>query len=161
MNKDYAMFPGTFDPPSFGHMDVIERAAKLYDKFYVVVGDNISKKTMFTADERASMLKRLVKHLDNVEVCTWSGATVDFAKKNDIGVIIRGIRAINDFENEFELALVYKQMLPELEILFMPTDSRLSMMRSSMIKEMALFGADISPFVPDLVCQEVKAKLMC
>ena len=161
MNKNYAMFPGTFDPPSFGHLDVIERAAKLYDKFYVVVGDNISKKTMFTAKERCQMLEKLVVHLKNVEVCSWSGATVDFAKKHDVAVVVRGIRAINDFENEFELALVYKHMLPELETLFMPTDSRLSMMRSSMIKEMALFGADISAFVPDLVCEEVKAKLMC
>lgn len=161
MNKNYAMLPGTFDPPSFGHIDIIERAAKLYDKFYVVVGDNISKKTMFTADERRNMLVELVRHLGNVEVFTWSGAMVDFAKKHDVGVIVRGIRAINDFENEFELAHVYKQMMPELEILFMPTDSRLSMMRSSMIKEMALFGADISPFAPDLVCEEVKAKLMC
>ena len=161
MNKNYAMLPGTFDPPSIGHMDIIARTAKLYDKLFLVVGDNISKKTMFTAKERCDMLRELVKDMGNVEVCTWSGATVDFAKKNDVGVVVRGIRAINDFEYEFELALVYKYMMPELEVLFMPTDSRLSMMRSSMIKEMALFGADISSFVPDLVCEAVKAKLTC
>ena len=107
------------------------------------------------------MLSSLVKDLGNVVVSTWSGTTVDYARENGIGVVIRGIRAINDFDYEFELAMVYKRMLPSLEILFMPTDPELSMMRSSMIKEMAVFGADISPFVPQIVAREVKAKLMC
>ncbi|MBO4393292.1 MAG: pantetheine-phosphate adenylyltransferase, partial [Spirochaetales bacterium] len=123
--------------------------------------DNISKKTMFTVQERCDMLKDLVKDLDKVVVSSWDGATVDYAKMNDIGVLIRGIRALNDFEYEFELANVYKRMLPSLEILFLPTDPDLSMLRSSMIKEMAIFGADISPFVPQNVAREVKAKLMC
>ena len=161
MNPRYAMFPGTFDPPTLGHTDIIARAAKLYDCLHVVVADNISKKTMFTVQERCDMLKDLVKNLDNVVVSSWDGATVDYAKMNDIGVLIRGIRALNDFEYEFELANVYKRMLPSLEILFLPTDPDLSMLRSSMIKEMAIFGADISPFVPQNVAREVKAKLMC
>ena len=161
MNPKHAMFPGTFDPPTNGHIDIIERAAKLYDCLHVVVADNISKRTMFSAQERCGMLKDMVKDLGNVKVAVWSGTTVDYAKENDIGVVVRGIRAINDFEYEFELAMVYRHMLPELEVLFMPTDPALSMMRSSMIKEMAMFGADISPFVPQKVSSEVKAKLMC
>lgn len=161
MNPRFAMFPGTFDPPTLGHADIIKRAAKLYDCVHVVVADNIAKKTMFTAQERCDMLKDIVKDLDNVVVDSWGGATVDYAKKNDIGVLIRGIRALNDFEYEFELANVYKRMLPSLEILFLPTDPDLSMLRSSMIKEMAIFGADISAFVPQNVTREVKAKLMC
>ncbi|MBR4427520.1 MAG: pantetheine-phosphate adenylyltransferase [Spirochaetales bacterium] len=161
MNPRYAMFPGTFDPPTLGHTDIIARASKLYDCLHVVVADNISKETMFTVQERCDMLKDLVKDLDNVVVSSWDGATVDYAKMNDIGVLIRGIRALNDFEYEFELANVYKRMLPSLEILFLPTDPDLSMLRSSMIKEMAIFGADISPFVPQNVAREVKAKLMC
>ncbi len=161
MNPKYAMFPGTFDPPTLGHMDIISRAAKLYDCLHVVVADNISKKTMFTAKERCAMLRELVKDMGNVVVSIWDGATVDYAKKNDIRVVVRGIRALNDFEYEFELALVYKRMLPSLEIIFMPTDPKLSMLRSSMIKEMAIFGADISQFVPQIVATEVKARLMC
>ncbi len=159
MNSKVAVFPGTFDPPSLGHMDIIYRSAKIYDKLFVVVADNISKKTMFTAQERKAMLQELLKEYDNVEVCTWSGTTVDFAETHDTGIVIRGVREINDFGYEFELAMVYKYMLPDLEVLFMPTDPNLSMIRSSMIKEMALFGADIAPFVPKLVSDAVKAKL--
>ena len=161
MNPKYAMFPGTFDPPTMGHVDIIRRSAKLYDCLHVVVADNISKKTMFSAQERCEMLKNLIKDLNNVKVSIWDGTTTKYAKDNDIGVVIRGIRAINDFEYEFELAMVYKRMLPDLEILLMPTDPSLSMMRSSMIKEMAIFGADITPFVPEKVASAVKAKLMC
>ena len=159
MNPKTAVFPGTFDPPTLGHIDIICRSAKIYDKLYVVVGDNISKKSMFTAKERREILEELLKEYDNVEVCIWSGTTVDFAKTHDTGVVVRGVREINDFGYEFELAMVYKHMLPELEVLFMPTDPALSMIRSSMIKEMALFGADIAPFVPKLVSEAVKAKL--
>lgn len=159
MNHKSAVFPGTFDPPSLGHMDIIYRSAKIYDKLFVVVADNISKKTMFTAQERKAMLQELLKEYDNVEVCTWSGTTVDFAETHDTGIVVRGVREINDFGYEFELAMVYKHMLPDLEVLFMPTVPNLSMIRSSMIKEMALFGADIAPFVPKLVSDAVKAKL--
>ncbi len=161
MNRRFAMFPGTFDPPTNGHMNIIERAAALYDCLHVVVADNISKKTMFSAKERCAMLEDLVKGYGNVKVSVWSGTTVDYAKTNDIGVVVRGIRAINDFEYEFELAMVYRHMLPELEVIFMPTDPALSMMRSSMIKEMAAFGADISTFVPQNVASAVNARLMC
>ena len=159
MNSKVAVFPGTFDPPSLGHMDIIYRSAKIYDKLFVVVADSISKKTMFTAQERKAMLQELLKEYDNVEVCIWGGTTVDFAETHDTGIVIRGVREINDFGYEFELAMVYKHMLPDLEVLFMPTDPNLSMIRSSMIKEMALFGADIAPFVPKLVSDAVKAKL--
>ena len=159
MNPRTAVFPGTFDPPSLGHMDIIYRSAKIYDKLYVVVADNISKKSLFTADERRQMLQQLLKEYDNVEVSTWSGTVVDFAAEHDAGIVVRGIREINDFGYEFELAMVYKHMLGELEVLLMPTDPKLSMIRSSMIKEMALFGADISPFVPKLVSDAVNAKL--
>ena len=133
MNSKVAVFPGTFDPPSLGHMDIIFRSAKIYDKLYVVVADNISKKTLFTAQERKAMLQELLKEYDNVEVCIWSGTTVDFAETHDTGIVIRGVREINDFGYEFELAMVYRHMLPDLEVLFMPTDPSLSMMRSSMI----------------------------
>ena len=161
MNKNNALFPGSFDPPTYGHLDIIRRAAALYGKLYVVVADNISKKTVFSASERKDLLCRMVKDIKNVEVVTWNGTSVGFAEKHDCKVIVRGVRAINDFYAEFELAMVYKQMNPEIEILFMPTDPVLSLVRSSMIKEMVLFGADVSKCVPEYVAQSIKEKLKC
>ncbi len=159
MNCKYAMLPGTFDPPTRGHLDIIRRASKLYDCLHVVVAHNISKKTLFSAEERKALIEDLVKDLGNVKVSIWDGTIVDYARDNDIGVVIRGVRAVTDFEHELELAMVYRQMLPELEVLFIPTDPQLSMVRSSMIKEMAIFGADITPFVPKTVASEVNKKL--
>lgn len=159
MNFKIAMFPGTFDPPTFGHLDIIKRASEMYDCLHVVIAENINKRPLFDAQERLSIMQDLLQDISNVKVSVWSGAIVDYAKKNNIGVVVRGIRAVNDFEYEFELAMVYREMLPELEVLFMPTDPRLSMVRSSMIKEMAIFGADISAFVPEEVIREVNKKI--
>ncbi|MCK9286580.1 MAG: pantetheine-phosphate adenylyltransferase [Sphaerochaetaceae bacterium] len=154
-----AMLPGTFDPPTNGHMNLIERSAKIFDSIAVVVADNISKKCLFTADERLSMLKELLKEYDNVEVVVWNGLIVDFAKQHNISVMIRGVRALVDFGYEFELAMTNKQLLPELEVMFMPTDPKFFVLRSSAIKEMAAFGADISKMVPELVAQKLVGRM--
>ena len=159
MNTKCAMLPGTFDPPTVGHMDIIERCALLYDKLYVVIADNISKSTLFSPQERKDMLEELLARHKNIEVCTWSVMVVDFAKEHDCGVIVRGVMAMNDFGYEFELAMTYKQMFPDVEVLFIPTDPKYFLIRSSSIKEMAVFGADISKMVPKLVQQRVKSKL--
>ena len=159
MNTKWAMLPGSFDPPTVGHMDIIERSALLYDKLFVVIADNIAKKTLFTAEERKKMLEELLAGYSNIEVCIWSGLVVDFAREHDCGVVVRGVRAMNDFGYEFELAMTYKQMCPNLEVLFIPTDPKYFLIRSSSIKEMAVFGADISKMVPELVQKRVKAKL--
>ncbi len=161
MNRNLAMFPGSFDPPTLGHVDIIKRAASLYDTLYVVVADNINKKSMFTAKERLEMFEEILKDCPNVKVCIWDGLVVDFAKANDIGVIVRGVRALNDFNYEFELAALYRQMCPEIEVLFMPTDMKFSLTRSSSIREMAAFGADISKMVPELVAERVNRKIKC
>ncbi|MBR4477241.1 MAG: pantetheine-phosphate adenylyltransferase [Spirochaetales bacterium] len=159
MNTKCAMLPGTFDPPTVGHMDIIERCALLYDKLYVVIADNISKSTLFSPQERKDMLEELLARHKNIEIEIWSGLVVDFAKKFDVGVIVRGVRAMNDFGYELELAMTYKQMFPDVEVLFIPTDPKYFLIRSSSIKEMAVFGADISKMVPKLVQQRVKSKL--
>ncbi len=161
MNKRYAMFPGTFDPPTLGHVDIIKRSAALFDTLYVVIADNINKKTMFTAQERLDMFKEILKDCPNVKVCIWDGLVVDFAKANGIGVIVRGVRALNDFNYEFELSAIYRQMCPEVEVLFMPTEMKYSLVRSSSIREMVAFGADISHLVPELVVEKVNAKIKC
>ena len=159
MNKKIAMLPGSFDPPTLGHLDIIERSAALYDKVYVVIADNIAKKTLFTAQERKQMLEDILSGYSNIEVAIWSGLVVDFAKENNVGVIVRGVRAMNDFGYELELAMTYKQMLPEVEVLFIPTDPKYFLIRSSSIKEMAVFGADISKMVPASVLKEVDKKV--
>ena len=153
------MLPGTFDPPTIGHLDIIERCAALYERMYVVIADNITKKTLFTAQERKEMLQKILKNHKNIQVEIWSGLVVDFAKKNDVGVIVRGVRAMNDFGYEVELAMTYKQMLPEVEVLFIPTNPKYFLIRSSSIKEMAVFGADISKMVPKTVLDAVNDKL--
>lgn len=152
------MFPGTFDPPTLGHLDIIERSARLYDKLYVVVAFNIQKKTLFTAEERVVMLKELLKAHDNIEVVIYSGLVVNFAKENGIEVMIRGVRALVDFGYEFELAVTNKKLYPDLEVLFMPTSPNYFLIRSSQIKELAFYGADITTMVPPLVASAIKER---
>ena len=159
MNRKTVMLPGTFDPPTLGHLDIIERCAALYDKMYVVIADNITKKTLFTAQECKAMLQNILSEHKNIEVEIWSGLVVDFAKKFDVGVVVRGVRAMNDFGYELELAMTYKQMLPEVEVLFIPTNPKYFLIRSSSIKEMAIFGADISKMVPESVLKAVNEKV--
>jgi len=159
MNNRIAMFPGTFDPPTKGHLNIVFRAAQLYDRLYVVVADNIRKKCLFTAEERVEMLKKLMEDYTNIEVVSYQGLVVEFAKKNNIGVLVRGVRALADFNYEFELAMTNKELCPELEIIFLPTDSHYFLLRSSSIKEIASFGGDVSNMVPELVLNEIKKKL--
>ncbi|MFC2821830.1 MAG: pantetheine-phosphate adenylyltransferase, partial [Spirochaetales bacterium] len=150
-----------FDPPTLGHLDIIQRAAKLYDRLYIVIADNITKKTLFTAKERKEMLEDILKDYNNIEIHIWPGIVVDFAKNNGIGVIVRGVRAMNDFGYEFELAVTYKQLYPDVEVIFLPTTPKYFQLRSSGIKEMAFFGADISKMVPESVVRRVNEKIKC
>ncbi|MFA7119150.1 MAG: pantetheine-phosphate adenylyltransferase [Sphaerochaetaceae bacterium] len=158
-DKHVAMLPGSFDPPTFGHIDIIQRSARLYDKLYVVVADNVAKKCLFSAEERKQMLISLLSSFDNIEVVSYRGLVVEFARANSIGVMIRGVRALVDFGYEFELAMTNKQMNEELEVLFLPTSPKYFLLRSSAIKEMASYGADISRFVPPLVAREISNKI--
>ncbi|HKL59621.1 MAG TPA: pantetheine-phosphate adenylyltransferase [Sphaerochaeta sp.] len=150
-SKKVAMLPGSFDPPTNGHVDIIERSATLYDKLFVVVADNVQKTCLFTALERRDMLRKILKGYDNIEVVIFPGLVAQFAQDHGVGVMIRGVRALVDFGYEFELAMTNKQLNSELEVLFMPTSPKYFMLRSSAIKEMAAYGADISPMVPPLV----------
>jgi len=157
--KVRAMLPGTFDPPTNGHLNLIERSARLFETLDVVVADNISKKCLFTADERMEMLRSMLAPYPNVRVVIWKGLVVDYARDERINVMIRGVRALVDFGYEFELAMTNKQLNPELEVLFMPTDPNYFVLRSSAIKEMAAFGADISKMVPKAVAEKLRKKV--
>lgn len=154
-----AMLPGTFDPPTNGHLNLIERSARLFDSLDVVVADNLSKKCLFSAEERMDMLRSMLAPYPNVQVVSWNGLVVDYAKKQDIRVMVRGVRALVDFGYEFELAMTNKQLNPDLEVLFMPTDPHYFVLRSSAIKEMAAFGADISKMVPKEVAEKLRNKV--
>lgn len=153
-----AMLPGSFDPPTLGHIDIIERSAKMYDRLYVVIADNIHKKTLFSAEERKEMLTNILKNNDNVEVVIHNGLIVDFAKKNNIKIMIRGVRALVDFGYEFELAMTNKQLYEDLEVLFMPTSPNYFLLRSSAIKELAFHGAEIETMVPPIVATKIKER---
>jgi len=154
------MLPGSFDPPTNGHVDIITRSARLYDRLYVVIADNVSKSTLFTPDERLAMLQEILKEYSNIEVVTHSGLVVDFAREHGVGVMVRGVRALADFGYEFELAMTNKQLYSGLEVLFLPTSPKYFLLRSSAIKEMAAFGADISTMVPPLVVEKMKERIV-
>ena len=154
-----AMFPGSFDPPTMGHINIIERAAALFDELYVVVADNISKKCLFSAEERKAMIEESLPSVENMKVMIYRGLTVDFAAEHGIDVIIRGVRAMADFSYEFELAMTNKMLNPKVDVLFIPTDPKYFIIRSSQIKEMAKFGADFSPMVPEPVRARMKEKV--
>lgn len=159
MNSRIAMFPGTFDPVTIGHLDIIRRSSKLFDKIYVVVAKNPKKDTLFTAEERKEMIDDNTEYLDNVETVIWDHLVVDLAKKYGIGVIIRGVRSAGDFDIEFEQALINKKIYPEIETFIIPTDPDKFLMRSSTVKEMASFGADISTMVPENVALSLSKRL--
>ncbi|MBQ3319072.1 MAG: pantetheine-phosphate adenylyltransferase [Spirochaetia bacterium] len=152
------IFPGTFDPVTNGHLNVIDRASKLFDKVEVVISVNPQKKTLFSVEERFDMMERLTSHYNNVHISVWDRLIVDFAKKIDTFLIIRGVRSITDFTYEFELSLMNRGLDPRIETLYMPTDSKYSLLKSSAIKELAYFGGNISKMVPPLVEEALKAK---
>lgn len=146
-----AVYPGSFDPPTNGHMDIIERAASFNRRLIVGVLDNPSKRSLFSVEERVEFLKELTKDIDNVEIRAFSGLLVDFCASVEAKVVIRGLRAVTDFEYEFQMALTNKTMSPELETLFMPTSTDYVWISSSVVKEVAMFGGEFAGMVPKLI----------
>ncbi|MEZ9820172.1 pantetheine-phosphate adenylyltransferase [Shewanella sp. 10N.286.45.A1] len=142
-----AIYPGTFDPVTNGHADLIERAAKLFKHVVIGIALNPSKKPRFTLDERVELLKTVTAHLDNVEVVGFSGLLVDFAKEQQASVLVRGLRAVSDFEYEFQLANMNRRLSPDLESVFLTPAEENSFISSTLVKEVAHHGGDISQFV--------------
>ena len=153
-----ALFPGSFDPPTYGHLNIIERARTIFDKIDVVIAVNKSKKYLFTEDERLSMMKELVSSWNNVTVHTSSKLIVDYAHENKASVLLRGVRNFSDFSYEFDLSLLNKGLASDIETVFLPTDPDFFVLRSSSIKELAAFNGDISKMVPPLVEKALKDK---
>ena len=153
-----AVFPGSFDPPTLGHFNIIERASAVFDEVAVVVAENRQKKYLFTAQERLEMMEKMVKSWENVKCFIWDSLIVDFMKREDIRLLIRGVRGMEDFSYEFELSMMNKALYPHIETLFMTTDPRYIVLRSSSIKELASFHGDVSLMVPPLVADALKKK---
>ncbi len=143
-----AMYPGTFDPITLGHEDLVRRAAVLFDRVIVAIADNPgSKKPMFTTEERVAMATSALADIDNVEVTGYQGLTVDFARANDLSVIVRGLRAVSDFEYEFQLANMNRHLTEDVETAFLTPTEKYTFISSSLVKEVAELGGDVSEFV--------------
>ena len=153
-----AVFPGSFDPPTFGHLNIIERARTLFDELLVVVAVNRQKTGLFAPEERRDLLVELLAGFPNVSVHLCDTLIVDFARERGCKVLVRGVRSVPDFSYEFELSILNKGLNPGIETIFMPTDPRFFVLRSSAIKELATYDGDISSMVPANVASAVRAK---
>jgi len=153
-----AVFPGSFDPPTNGHLNLIERSAHIFDILHVVISVNTQKVNTFTPEERFSMLSELLKPYSNVKLHIWDRLTVDFCEEHQVKVIVRGVRPISDFGYEFELAMTNKGLNPGIEVLFMPTDPKYLVLRASAIREIVQLGGDITAMVPPLVAEALRKR---
>jgi len=153
------VYPGSFDPITNGHLDVIERAAKLFEKVIVAIIQNPEKKPQFSFKMRMEMLKKTVPHLKNVEVDSFNGLLVEYVRKKKARSIVRGLRAVSDFDYEFQMALTNRRMAPEIETVFLMTDYHYSYLSSSFVKQIALLGGDVSGLVPAAVAKRLRTRL--
>ena len=154
-----AVYPGSFDPVTFGHLDIITRSAKLVDELIVGVLVNNAKSPLFSVEERVKILEKTVENLPNVKVIPFEGLLVEFVRKMEAQMVVRGLRAITDFEYELQMAQTNHKLEPDLETIFLTTGLEYSYLSSSTVKEVAAFGGDISQFVPDIVIERMKKKM--
>lgn len=154
-----AIYPGTFDPMTNGHLDIVTRAALMFDHVILAIAASPSKKPMFTLDERVALATQVTSHLNNVEVIGFSDLMANFAKTQGANVLVRGLRAVSDFEYEMQLANMNRHLLPTLESVFMMPSKEWSFISSSLVKEVARHGGDITPFLPQEVTQALMEKI--
>lgn len=153
------IYPGSFDPITNGHLDIIDRASKIFDKLIVSVVANPNKQPVFTLEERVGFIKECIKDYDNIEVDSFNGLLIDYVKEKGALVILKGLRVIADFEYEFQMALLNKNLNPEIETIFMMTNNKYSYISSSLIKEIAKLGANLDEFVPKAIKEKILFKL--
>ena len=153
-----AVYPGSFDPITNGHLDIIQRSSRIFDKLIVAVVKNHSKKPLFTMEERMELIKKCIIDLPNVEVDNFDGLLVNFTASKGAHVIVKGLRAISDFEYEFQMALLNRKLRPDTETMFMMTNHKYSYLSSSMVKEIAALGGCIKDLVPDAIIDDIKNK---
>ena len=159
LNKT-AVCPGSFDPITVGHLDIISRAARLFDQVVVLVSVNAAKHTSFSLEERVELARKVTAHLDNVRVESFDGLLVDYLRNLGDCAIVKGLRAVSDFEYEFQMALANKKLYDGAETIFLTTGAENMYLSSSLVKQIAYFGGDISGFVPDCILTEIKERLV-
>ena len=153
-----AIYPGSFDPVTYGHLGIIERAAKVVDELIIGVLVNSAKNPLFTREERVKLIEETTKHIPNVTVKTFEGLTIDFAKQNGANLIIRGLRAVTDFETEMQIAQTNHSIEPEVDTMFFTTSLEYAFLSSTIVKEVAHYGSDVSKMVPPEVADALRAK---
>jgi len=158
-SKKIAVYPGTFDPITYGHIDVIERASQLFDSVIVSVAGSSSKKTLFTVAERIVMIKNSIKKFTNVKVSSFNGLLVEHAKFHNASIIIRGLRAVSDFEYEFQMALTNRKIAESITTVFLMPNEKYTYLNSTLVREISAFGGDVSPFVSKFVLGKLKEKI--
>ena len=154
-----AIYPGSFDPPTLGHLDIVERAAEVFEELTVAVGANEQKSPFLTAEDRVSALRECTEHLGNVRVEQFSGLLIEYARSNGCTVLVRGMRAISDFEYEFRVASANRRLAPEIETVFLITRDEYSFLASSVVKEIAALGGEYGTFVPGPVAERIRASV--
>ena len=154
-----AVYPGSFDPVTYGHIDVVKRASKIFDRLIVAVAHNFEKNPLFSVDERIEILKKDLKEIPTIEIDSFQGLLVDYARRRGARIIIRGLRALSDFEYEFQMALTNRKICDDVETVFLMPSEQYSYLSSRMIKEIAALGGDVEAFVPDHVAAMLRKKL--
>ena len=154
-----AIYPGSFDPITLGHLDIIRRAAKVFDQVVVCVVANANKRTLFTLEERQEHVRRVTADLPNIKVDTWDSLLVNYADRFENPVVVRGLRILSDFEYEFMMALTNKKLNPRVETVFLASDERYTYLSSSGVKEIAHFGGDFAQFVPEEILEDLNKKV--
>jgi pantetheine-phosphate adenylyltransferase len=154
-----ALYPGTFDPPTNGHIDLIQRGARLFDQLIVAILVNPVKNPLFTVEERVEMLKEATGSISNVRIATFNGLMVEFARQRGVSAVLRGIRAISDYEYEFQMALMNRRLAPEIETVFLQPAGRYSFVSSRMVKEVFSLGGDVTGLLPPNVLKRLRARL--
>jgi pantetheine-phosphate adenylyltransferase len=154
-----AIYPGSFDPVTSGHLNIIRRAANIFDKLIVCVMVNAGKKPMFSQDERVELIRRVTGDLDNVEVDSSSELLAEYARRKGSCVVVKGLRAGSDFENEFQMALINHKINPELDTMFLTAESQYMYLSSSTVKELGSYGVDLSDFLPDAIIPDFQERI--
>jgi pantetheine-phosphate adenylyltransferase len=160
MKKKVAIYPGSFDPFTKGHINIIERGVKVFDEIIVAVAHNVSKKTIFTLEERVEIIREIFRGRPEIKVDYFEGLLVEYAKKVGTNIVLRGMRTVSDFEYELQMALSNKTLYPELETVFMVTESMYSHISSSLIKEIVTLGGSVKQMVPEIVEEKLREKLL-
>ncbi len=155
---EVALYPGSFDPITNGHLDIIERGSKIFDRLIVAILVNPHKQTLFTVEERMDMIREVTRTRPHVEVDHFEGLLVDYARRRGVHTVVRGLRAVTDFENEFQMALTNRQLNPEFESVFLMTSKEYAYLSATIVREVAQFGGAVDPFVPPYVARRLREK---